>query len=142
MKTLLVSALLAIAFASVAPAGVEDEVRAADQEWAAAIKTADAAKLERILSTDLIYMHATGIIDDKTSYITKIKSARQKYDGVTYSNVRLKVFGGDTGVLTARMRMQGTNANVPFDDQVLMTHVWVKTNGVWQLVAHQTTKVQ
>jgi ketosteroid isomerase-like protein len=140
MTTLLLSLLLASTFA--AAAGVEDEIRAADQEWAAAIKSTDTARLDRLLSGDLVYLHATGVIDDKASYIAKIKSGRQKYDGVTHSNVKIKVFGGDTAVLTARMRMHGTNANGPFDDQVLMTHVWVKTNGAWQLVAHQTTKVQ
>jgi hypothetical protein len=38
--------------------------------------------------------------------------------------------------------MHGTNQNGPFDDQLLMIHVWVKVNGSWQLAAHQTTKLQ
>jgi ketosteroid isomerase-like protein len=140
MKLLMLFALLAVACAA---AGVEDEVQAVEREWAAAIQSAaGAAKLESLLSSDLAYLHANGVVDDKASYIAKIKSGRQKYTGVTPSNVKIKVFNGDTGVLTARMRMQGTNANGPFDDQVLMTHVWVKTNGRWQLAAHQTTKVQ
>lgn len=139
MKLLMLSAIFAVACAA---AGVEDEVRAADLEWAAAIQSADAAKLDRLLGNELVYLHATGVIDDKATYIAKIKSGRQKYNSVTPSNVKIHVFGGDTGVLTARMRMQGTNASGPFDDQLLMTHVWVKSNGRWQLVAHQTTKVQ
>lgn len=139
MKLLMLSALFALLCAA---AGVEDEVRAVEQAWSTAIQSADGAKLDRLLSSDLVYLHANGVVDDKASYIAKIKSGRQKYTGVTASNVKLKMFNGDTGVLTARMRMQGTNASGPFDDQVLMTHVWVKANGGWQLVAHQTTKVQ
>lgn len=141
MKSQLVRAILVFAFAGVALAAVDDEIRSADQQWAEAAKTGDAGQLNRLLSNDLVYTHATGIIDDKTSYIEKVKSKRQKYDGIVHSNVRVKVFGGHTAVLTARMRMHGTNPAGAFDDQVLMTHVWVKSNGAWQLVAHQTTKL-
>jgi uncharacterized protein (TIGR02246 family) len=142
MKIHLLRAFLVLALAVVALGAVEDEIRSVDQQWAEAAKSADAAQLNRLLSNDLVYLHATGVVDDKTSYIDKVKSKRQKYDGIVHSNVRVKVFGGHTAVLTARMRMHGTNAAGPFDDQVLMTHVWVKANGAWQLVAHQTTKVQ
>lgn len=142
MNIHVVRAFLAVAFACAALAAVEDDIRSADQQWAEAAKSADAAQLNRLLSNDLVYLHATGVVDDKASYIDKVKSKRQKYDGIVHSNVRIKVFGGHTAVLTARMRMHGTNAAGPFDDQVLMTHVWVKGNGGWQLVAHQTTKVQ
>jgi len=141
MNSHLLRAALLIAFSGAAFAAVEDEIRNADQQWAEAAKSGDAAQLNRLLSGGLVYTHATGIIDDKTSYIEKVKSKRQKYDGIVHSNVRVNVFGGHTAILTARMRMHGTNAAGAFDDQVLMTHVWVKLNGAWQLVAHQTTKL-
>jgi len=141
MKSHLLRALLALALAGVALAAVEDEIKSAERQWADAAKSSDAAQLNRLLSDDLVYTHATGVVDDKTSYIEKVKSKRQKYDGIVPSNVRIKVFGGHTAVLTARMRMHGTNAAGAFDDQVLMTHVWVKLDGSWRLVAHQTTKV-
>lgn len=142
MKSLLLCTMLVLAAAASAFAAVEDEIKDADMQWAAAAKAGDAAKLEKLLSSDLIYTHATGIIDDKATYIEKLKSKRQKYDGIVHSNVRVKVFGGDTAVLTARMRMHGTNQAGPFDDQLLLIHVWVKANGAWKLAAHQTTKLQ
>jgi len=142
MQLQLGRALLILSFVGAMLAAVEDEIKSVDQAWAEAAKTADAAQLNRLLSNDLVYTHATGVIDDKSSYIEKVKSKRQKYDGIVHSNVRVKVFGGHTAVLTARMRMHGTNPAGAFDDQVLMTHVWVKSNGSWQLVAHQTTKLQ
>jgi ketosteroid isomerase-like protein len=142
MKALLLWTLMAVAGTTVARAALEDEIKEADIQWAAAAKAGDAAKLDRLLSTDLIYTHATGIIDDKAAYIEKLKSKRQKYDGIIHSNVRVKVFGGDMAILTARMRMHGTNQSGAFDDQLLLIHVWVKVNGSWQLAAHQTTKLQ
>jgi ketosteroid isomerase-like protein len=142
MRSLLLWTIMAVAGTTVALAAVEDEIRDADMQWATAAKAGDAAKLDRLLSNDLIYTHATGVIDDKAAYIEKLKSKRQKYDGIIHSNVRVKVFGGDAAILTARMRMHGTNQNGAFDDQLLLIHVWVKLNGSWQLAAHQTTKLQ
>ena len=142
MRSLSLWTIIAVAGTTVALAAVEDEIKDADMQWAAAAKAGDAAKLDRLLSNDLIYTHATGVIDDKAAYIEKLKSKRQKYDGIIHSNVRVKVFGGDAAILTARMRMHGTNQNGAFDDQLLLIHVWVKLNGSWQLAAHQTTKLQ
>jgi hypothetical protein len=39
------------------------------------------------------------------------------------------------------MHVTGVNQAGNFDDKVMMLHVWVKKNGRWLLVAHQTTKV-
>ncbi len=142
MKTLLLCTALAVAGAAAALAAVEDEVKAAEMQWAAAAKSADAAKLRTLLSNDLVYTHSSGVIDDKSSYLAKLTSSRQKYDGIEHTNMKVKVYNGDAAVVTARVRMHGTNQSGPFDDQLLMTHVWVKVNGSWQLAAHQTTKVQ
>ena len=48
----------------------------------------------------------------------------------------------DSAVAHSMMRMHGTNAAGPFDDQVMTMHLWVKSNGKWLLAAHQTTKVK
>ncbi len=142
MKTLLLCTVLAAAGATASFAAVEDEVKAAEAQWAAAAKSADAGKLQSLLSNDLVYTHSSGIIDDKTSYLAKLTSNRQKYEGIEHTNMKVRVYNGDAAVVTARVRMHGTNQSGPFDDQLLMTHVWVKVNGAWRLAAHQTTKVQ
>ena len=44
---------------------VEDEVRAAESAWTAAIKAKDAGALEKLLADTLIYAHSTGTVDSK-----------------------------------------------------------------------------
>ena len=128
--------------ATLAPAAPEDEVRQAEMAWVAAVKANDFAKLESYLAPDLIYTHSTGIIEDKAAYLKALKSGNQKYDEIAHSNLRIKAYGGDTGVVTARVRMTGQSKGNPFDNQLLMMHVWVKQGGRWQLAAHQTTRLQ
>jgi ketosteroid isomerase-like protein len=132
------AALLVLAgFAS----GQEPDVRAAERTWARAITTNDAAALDKLLGDQLIYAHSTGIVDTKKDYITKIASGRQKYEGVDPQSMIVKLYG-NTAVVHARMRMWGVNPSGKFDDQLMMLHVWLKSGGAWQLVAHQTTRLK
>jgi hypothetical protein len=49
---------------------------------------------------------------------------------------------GNTAVVHARVHMWGVNQSGKFDDRLMMLHVWLKSAGGWQLVAHQTTKLK
>lgn len=136
MRFLLASLLLMrAAFAQ------DTEIRAAEQNWANAIKARDGAALEKLLGDQLIYAHSTGIVDTKKDYIAKVTSGKQKYEGVEQQSLTVKPYG-DTVIVHARMHMWGVNQAGKFDDQLMMMHTWLKRGGGWQLVAHQTTKLK
>jgi len=117
----------------------EADIRAAEQKWAKAILGKDTAVLNQVLGDQLIYAHSTGIVDTKASYIAKINSGKQLYEGVEHESMTVKLYGS-TAVVHAKMHMRGVNQNGKFDDRMLMLHVWVKNGNDWQLVAHQTAK--
>lgn len=111
-----------------------------EKQWIAAIQKADAPSLEKLLHIQLIYGHATGITDTKASYIGKIQTGKQKYAGVEQEIVKMQQIG-DVMLVHAKMHMFGTNQNGKFDDRVMLMHTWLKRDGRWQLVAHQTAKL-
>ena len=121
-------------------AAVEDEIRHAEQAWAAAVKGRDLAALEKIFTPGLIYAHATGAIEDREKYIGRLRSGAQRYDSITHESTKVVLYG-DSAVAHSIMRMIGANAAGPFNDHVMMMHLWVKQNGAWRLAAHQTTKI-
>ena len=125
--------LLLSAFAS-------DEILPMEKQWMAAIQKPEPAVLEKILHPQLIYGHATGITDTKASYITKVSNGKQKYAGVEQEIVKIQAIG-DITIVHARMHMWGTNQNGKFDDRLMLMHTWMKRDGRWQLVAHQTAKL-
>ena len=136
MRTIVVSLLLAgAAFAQ------ETEIRAAEKQWAAAIVAKDGATLEKLLGDGLIYAHSTGIIDSKKTYIAKVTSGKQLYEGAGHQDLTVKLYG-TTAIVHAHIRMWGVNQNGKFDDQLMVLHAWLKTAAGWQLVAHQTTKLK
>lgn len=111
-----------------------------DKQWSDAIVKSDTATLERLLANDLVYAHATGIIDTKTSYIAKIKERRQVYKSFEQRNPIVNIYK-DAAVTFSHVRVTGTNQAGAFDDKIMLIHFWVKQNNAWRLAAHQTTKV-
>ena len=132
--------LAAVLCAIPSMAATEGEIRAAEKSWAAAVKARDFGALDKIFTPALIYAHASGAIEDKEKYIGRLRSGAQRYDAITHESTKVVLYG-DSAVTHSIMRMVGTNSAGPFDDHVMMIHLWVKQNGAWRLAAHQTTKI-
>lgn len=137
--TLLAAMLMCLGTAA-AQNPAQNEITQAETAWARAIEKTDAAALERILADDLVYSHSTGLVETKQEYVKSMQSGNQKYASVQAMNPKVRVYG-DTAVVNTRVRMTGSTKGQPFDNQLMMIHVWVKKQGRWQLVAHQTTRL-
>jgi ketosteroid isomerase-like protein len=119
----------------------EAEVAAADASWAKAVTDLDFKALNEIYDSNLIYAHSTGAIETKDIYLGKLKSGTQKYDAIEFEKSTIRVHG-DSAVSHNIVVMKGTNASGPFDNRLMMIHVWVKQGGDWKLAAHQTTQIE
>lgn len=121
-------------------ASPDDEIRAADQAWAAAVVAKDTTKLDRLFAPELIYAHASGAVEDKAKYLSRLKAGKQRYDSVKIESSRVVSYG-DAAISHSIVRTIGVNDSGPFNDHVMMMHVWIKKGPLWSLAAHQTTKV-
>ncbi len=137
LRLILISALGAgMTFA----ASAEDEIRKAEKAWAEAVVKKDVAALEKIYTPALIYAHSTGNIDDVTRYVTRLKEGKQRYDNVIHESTKVVVYG-NAAVAHSIARTIGQNDAGPFNDHLMMMHLWVKQGKTWRLAAHQTTKI-
>jgi ketosteroid isomerase-like protein len=118
----------------------EAEIRDAEKAWAQAVVAQDWAAVDKILGEKLIYAHATGGIESKKQYLDRVRSGAQKYDTINHESTRIVVYG-DSAVTHSIMRMAGATNGAPFNDHLMMMHVWEKQGGSWKLAAHQTTKL-
>jgi ketosteroid isomerase-like protein len=100
----------------------------------------DIAKVDAFLGRDLIYGHASGIVENKDQYMTKLRGGAQRYEAIEYHDMTTKMYG-DTAVVHGHVRMAGKTKGEPFNNEVMMLHVWVKRDGRWQLAAHQTAQM-
>lgn len=121
--------------------GKEEMIKYLDHAWATAIMEKDVSQLDLLLADDLIYGHASGVLDTKSSYLEKVGSGKQIYKSLEQKNVLVRLLGSDAAVTHSWMHVTGTNPNGSFDDKVMMLHVWIKRDNSWKLVGHQTAKV-
>jgi|YelNatPaOPRAMG01_1025707.scaffolds.fasta_scaffold00307_38 ketosteroid isomerase-like protein len=131
---------LAAVAAAAAGAGADSGPETAERAWARAVVQRDFATLEKILAADLIYAHSTGVIENKQQYLGKLRSGVQRYDAIEHGALTVRLYG-DAAVVHSQVTMRGVNASGPFNDRLMMLHVWIKQGGAWRLAAHQTTKL-
>jgi ketosteroid isomerase-like protein len=103
-----------------------------------AISADDFETLASLLADDMVYVHASGRSEDKTTFIrgfdkSKRTVERTNLDAREYGNVVIM-----TGVQVVRTAPRdGSREAVELAANVLQA--WVKSNTGWQLVAHQGT---
>lgn len=119
---------------------VKSTVKQAELGWSSAILKNDLTQLDRILSDDLVYYHSSGLVDTKQTYMSNLQSAKFKYNFVDYEQMKIRAFG-NTSVVNAKLRIKANDNGTPIDNLFLLTHVFVKQRGGWQLVSHQTTRL-
>ncbi len=140
MRTTVLALIAFTATSGLCAADPETEIRAAEKAWAQAVVARDWAAVDKILGDKLIYAHATGGVESKKQYLDRVRSGAQKYDTINHESTRVVVYG-DSAVTHSIMRMAGATNGTPFNDHLMMLHVWEKQGGAWRLVAHQTTKL-
>jgi len=131
----------ATAETEMSPEQVQQEVEQAERDWATAVTTNDVARLERVFDESLTYVHSSALVETKSEYMAKLQTGATRYDVIDYEQLKVLPFQNG-GVVHSRVRMQGENAEGPFNNRLLMTQVWINDGGDWRLILHQTTTVE
>lgn len=136
MRTLLWLMLAAASLGAQTVAEIEN----LEKSWVKAVVARDFAALDRMISPEIVYGHASGVVDTKAQWLDKQRSGRQVYKSLEQRGIVVKLHG-NTAVTHCFARVTGVNPQGPFDDKIMMLHVWVQRGGAWQLAAHQTARV-
>jgi hypothetical protein len=153
MKHLLLIVLLTIVAASPALAQSESKVASSkrsiethlielERQLSDALVKEDAAVLDRLWSNDLVFTFPNGKVSNKAQRLAGQKPSAQSSES-TNSNDQVKVYlYGDTAVVTVLSTWRGKTGTQEYSDQYQATHVWVKQQGRWQLVAAHVSTVK
>ncbi len=122
--------------AGLAQASPEDDRRAVaalDTEFQAAVKHNDAATIDRIQHPDMVLVLGDGRIFTKADHVQAAREKKVVYEiqdeepGTQVVRVH-----GDTAVVTALLRLKGTNEGVPFDRRLWFSDTYVRTPAGWK----------
>ena len=140
MLTLRLVALAAVL--AVFALGAADEKKAveeAERAWAAGITKNDFALLEKVLADDLHYSHSTGSVDTKASYIGNLRSGKMRYNSLEYDSLDVRILAPGVAMTTCRTRLNTASDGAI---KLALLHVFRKKGNQWQLVAHQSARMQ
>ena len=126
MKRILLPSILLIAIAACAMAqasakeakagdSIEEQVRKLERDLVSALVRGDLKVLDRILAGDLIYIHSSGLVDTKASFIDSIKSGALKYEAIDHDDISVRMFNNlalITGRSAVKVRSGGESAEL------------------------------
>jgi len=115
------------------------EILRLEQERCRALVAADLDALARLVSDDVVHVHANGKADDKAAYLSMVETQIRFID-VTRHSVDVRVYGEVAvaiGRLDQTIEMRDSGQRV--DMKVTTTQVWRQRHGAWQQVSFQAT---
>jgi len=108
-----------------------------ERQLSDALVREDARVLDRLWSNDLVFTFPNGKVSNKAQRLAGQKPAAQPLQSESKTiNDEAKVYlYGNAAVVTVLSTWSGKENNEAYSSQFQATHVWVKQEGRWQLVA-------
>lgn len=123
---------------SAAPA---DAVLAAEDARYAAMITAVPAGIRRWLAADLEYVHSTGEVENRDQFIDSIASGNKRYLAIEPGERHVTFLDETAAVVKGLARLKVAAGATPLEFDVRYLAVYVLVEGVWQLHAWQTLRM-
>jgi len=111
----------------------DEALKAEDARYAAQIGN-DFDSMQRMFGDDLVYIHSSGRIDDKASYIERQRSNAVNYRAMRRSNVTVRVYGS-LAIITGNGSFDVTQNGEDRTAELLFHSVWVKRGSAVQFVS-------
>ena len=120
--------------------GIEADVLAADDRRFEAMRRGDWNALDLALADDLTYVHSTARLESKAEHIGNLRAGKPHYRGIAPRERKARVHG-DIGVVNGVSEMHVENAGKEQRFTVRYLAVYAKTQGMWRMIAWQSTRV-
>jgi ketosteroid isomerase-like protein len=151
MLKLLLRALSGIAILGVASSGAafaedcsgtitaDEALRGEDARYAAQTSR-DFASLQRLIGDDLVYIHASAIVDSKDTYIESQRAGTVIYRTMRRSDVTVRTYGC-LAMITGLANFDVTNKGQDISVELRFHSIWAKRAGGVQFVSWEATRL-
>ncbi len=139
---------LTMFFASVArilaqtPADQSVAVLQAERDGCAAYLRGEADKIANFLTDDYTLTNSKGKISTAADDIEDAKSGRVHYEVFENYDMKVRLYGGHTGIVTGKTKVKGTAEGKPIDIVVQFTDTFVKQGDQWRLAAGHVSRLK
>ncbi|WP_374434773.1 nuclear transport factor 2 family protein [Inhella sp.] len=126
-------------------AGPTDEatralLKAQADRWDQAIVAKDRAAIEANMAADFRQIDGAGNLEDKASFVAGLLDPQLQIDPYRVEDFEIRLYG-EVALLSGRTRMRGRYAGKAFESHYRYIDVYVRRNGIWQIVSVQISKI-
>ena len=129
-----------VASAGMGTSTVSEVIERVDRWWAAVI-AGDTAAVDALSTDELRYVHSSGHVDTKATYLPAIVDGTFDYRASTRSEEEGWLVGGAV-LLTGQAVTDVVVRGRPVQLDVRYTTVWVQDGASWRMLAWQSTPVR
>lgn len=122
-------------------AGDEQRLTQIERDWAQAMVKGDVGFMERTAHPDYTFVSPDGRLVTRSEDLADLKSGAFKAESASVHDVKVRIYGGDTAVVTGRNVLKGTYKGQDISGEYRFTDTFLKDQGEWRCVATQSTRV-
>ncbi len=143
MKTTLITLLMVLGLATVGfGAGADAELKTIEQQWLDAYMKSDPSFIKNLEADDYSIIEPDGAVSTKDMDVKSVTNKTFVLKSATMSDFKCRMIGENVAVVTAMMKMSGSDDGKEFSGDFRGIDVFEKKNGKWMAVASQLTKVE
>jgi len=124
------------------PADQSVAVLQAERDGCAAYLRGEADKIANFLTDDYTLTNSKGKISMAADDIEDAKSGRVHYEVFENYDMKVRLYGGHTGIVTGKTKVKGTAEGKPIDIVVQFTDTFVKQGDQWRLAAGHVSRLK
>ena len=117
----------------------DEALRGEDARYAAQTGR-DFAALQQLIGDDLVYIHASAIVDNKAAYIETQRAGTVIYRTMRRSDVSVRTYGC-LAMITGLANFDVTNKGQDISVELRFHSIWAKRAGGVQFVSWEATRV-
>lgn len=117
----------------------DEATRAEDARYAAQTSN-DFAAMDRLFGADLVYVHSSGVVDSKASYLEVMRSGSTRYRSMRRREVTVRTYGC-VAVLTGTADFEITSRGQDLSLQLRFLSAWVKRPIGVEFVSWNSTRI-
>jgi len=114
----------------------------AERDGCAAYLGGDAEKIANFLTRDYTLTNSKGEITAAGDDIEDARSGRVHYDVFENYDMKVRVYGDHTAIVTGKTKIKGNAQGKPIDIIVQFTDTFVKESGRWRLAAGHVSRLK
>lgn len=143
MKSFFIFSLVCVvAVLGQAPTDESAAVLQAEHDGCAAYLRGDAEKIANFLTDNYTLTNSKGEISTAADDIEDARTGRVHYDVFENYDMKVRVYGGHTAIVTGKTKVKGNAQSKPIDIIVQFTDTFVKQSGRWRLAAGHVSRLK